>query len=1185
MADDKTTAQEAEALAESSKQAERQLSRLGQSMSKTVNQAGKLNTAVNKNERSYKSLFKTLFKGTESLGDMGNAVKSTTDKFVELALKGKQGALGMQIEMRKLAEDTVRLAKRTDDARNTINNLTGEYRDLQSGMRKIQDSIARLNDQQRKGAISSANYTKEIAKLNAEQAELDNRAAVVEHSLEAQGKELYRLNREMVDHHQRSINMIKDMRAAEREAMRLKGGFSTLKAEMLEYADEKLFSWLDRSKAIENLKKSVTLLGEGYAKIADQYEINRRLDEQYGRTATFGLKGMGDAFAHAEGNAASFAATSLRLRMDVKEVAEIGGQIQARKLGIFGAKDANEANENIRMLTDTVASFTRITGVDAPTALDALQRRMESTGLSAKDANAELMDMYVTLRQMQGGIENDVVGLDDMVRLIEAASAASDSYVVDSRLMTQAMRAAANEAERLGGSRKLAMKSAEATGKFVGGGGEVSGKSSVATYMATRRLIKDMMVDPTPFLKGMNEQQQKYVEGIMAEVRSGKILEHQAAPLIEKAMGGTDEMTKRKFAELQRMYAKSGMKYSLMAEELGMEESEVRVMYSSMEDAINNQKRMQQYLDVYGKESDKQPLSEFMSKHYESVEDAIKGMKFSGNDLKVKMLRKKFNISEKAATEYLKMGGPTAEGDTKTEAQKRALLYKAFDPSERAKETAQRLRAMRSATTDSTKLKQSVTDALMKEYNISKDNTKAVEEANKIAEEMVAGNDNLEEPLKSLAATSSKEITTAESHLVAAQATNQILSKIYEALPDWLKPAAEHARGNGPGLDAAKTIGYTIATVLSLKFGPRFINTLYGVLKTSLPSREWLTVLKNLGGKFGGKGQIAKGTGMAGQVVETTATDLARKGAGQVAATGAKEAAETAAGEAAKAAAKGGAEAAAKSAAKTTAESVAKSAAKSAAKSGAAVVAKNTGKSLAKTLGKKALGAVGIAFEGVSAYMENQELDARKDLSEAEKSKRKWKNWIKAGGSAVGGIVGGIAGSAAGPVGTFAGGVGGSMAGGAGASWLADQFLGEDEETGAAAAAMEAGEKPATMEESRVPEYLKIIADNTGQYASYLKEEQRYRLLKGALPTAGTFNDIASAGLNYTSSAQPAFIRGAVDESRPRLGGAGKGPSDYEMDLDPSTFNESEDSVMVKFNNLTTLMAILKKKEATMKGT
>ena len=1144
MADDKTTAQEAEALADSSKQAERQLSRLGQSMSKTVNLAGKLSTAVNKNERSYKSLFKTLTKGTDSLGDMEDAVKSTTDKFVEMALKGKQGALGMQIEMRKLAEDTVRLTKRTDDAKNTINNLTGEYRDLQSGMRKIQESIAKLNDQQRKGTITSAYYAKEIGKLNAEQAELDNRAVSVEHSLKEQGSELYRLNREMVDHHQRSINMIKDMRASEREAMRLKGGFSALKAEMLEYADEKLFSWLDRSKALENLKKSVTLLGEGYAKIADQYEINRRLDEQYGRTATFGLKGMGDAFMQAEGNAAAFARTSFRLRMDVKEVAEIGGQIQARKLGIFGAKDANEANDNIRMLTDTVASFTRITGVDATTALDALQRRMESTGLSAKDANAELMDMYVTLRQMQGGIEGDVVGLDDMVKLIEQASAASDSYVVDSRLMTQAMRAAANEAERLGGSRKLAMKSAEATGKFVGGGGEVSGKSSVATYMATRRLIKDMMVDPTPFLKGMNEQQRRYVEGIMAEVKSGKILEHQAAPLIEKAMGGTDEMTKRKFAELQRMYAKSGMKYSLMAEELGMEESEVRVMYKSMEDAIENQKRVQGYLDVYSKESEKLPLSEFMSKHYESVEDAIKGMKFAGKKesevkaLKVQMLRKKFNISEKAATEYVEMGGPTAKGDTKTEAQKRAMLYKAFDPSERAKETAQKLRAMRSANTDSTKLKQSVTDALMKEYNISKDNTKAVEEANKIAEDMVAGNDALEEPLKSLAATSSKEIGTAESQLMAALAGNQILSQIYKALPGWLKPVAEHVVGKGPGMSGVEGMATGAVAVIGLLASKKLIGKmLQKYAGTVLPE------VKNLVSKILSKGSKEVAETAGGNLAKTGTKEIAETAGGNLTKTGAKEIAETLAGQ-------------------TT---------------------KNALKGAGKLAGKLG-GPITVAVEGISAYMANQELDTRKDISEAEKSKRKWKNWIRAGGSAVGTLAGGAAGTAlAGPVGGFAGAVGGGMVGAEGASWLADQMLGEDVEPGAAAA-MEAGEKPATMEESKVPEYLKMIAENTSQYASYLREEQRYRLLKGSLPTAGTFNDAASAGLNYTGPQQTA-IRGAVDESRPRLGGAGKGPGDYEMDLDPSTYNESEDSVMVKFNNLTTLMAILKKKEATMKGT
>jgi hypothetical protein len=1210
MADDIKTGQ-AEANAKAMREETRESRKLQQAITTTTNLLNKQAGVIGKVTRGFKSFLGVQTDVTENLESMGDVTQTTTDKIVEMTLKGRKGAIGMQVEVRRLVEETHNLARKNKEAADMLENHSKEYKVLGEQMQKVEKTMADIQDAEKKGAITKAEATKRIAEQVAKQEELRGKMTNVSHVIDGQAKTYHNLNMALLYNQKRLINSVKEMRAAKQEAnammremMRAKGIFGNIAAEMHAYGEGKMLKWMDSTAWVEKFKEAGKSAAKVYEMVAEVQNRNLLLSMQYGRTMEKGEDTLAGAAKITQQNQIQMRETALRLRMSYQEVEEIQKGIQARRLGMFGGGDIAE---NERMLTDTLAEFVRATGVDAPTALDAMQRRMESTGMSAREANADFMQTVTILKQMQDGAHQSNIAMDEMIKLIEHASSASESYVVDTRLMTQAMRAAATEAERMGASKKMAMKAAEAAGKMAGGGADSS--TSVQAYVVMQKIIEDMKKDITPYVKNMNAAQKKYIQGIIDGVKQGGSI-HDAIPLIEKAMGGTEKVLTAKFERLVKVYGRSPVKWGQIASELNMDPTSARIWYEQMDKATANQKRMNFELKRHGKEVQEMPLDELMSSQYDAVAEALRDMtnKKKTEAEMLERLQKQFHLTQEEAKKFLDIGKRTDLDVDAKEMERRLIL----SPSLKLKRVSDKVLAMfkgKKTKEEKEEAKKSVTEELKKEYGVSDDNKEALKDINDVSEKIAMGNEDIKDSMEHLAKVANVQLTQDQrDKLEAKELSDKILAAVAGVIPEDLKNILI-ALSTSAGMATISAVASAVLAFISLKYGG-------AKMLKNLPG------MPGMGGAATGAGTAAKAAAgsQAGMVVDTVAKEALESGAKQVAEkaaeagaknaaeAGVKKVAEEAAEVGAKEAAESVAEAGAKKVTEEVAEAGAKKVAGEVAEAGAKKVAgevakdaaKEAVKGTAKGFAKKALGGtIGFAIEGASAYLENKAIDEREDLNEAEKSKRKTKNWIKAAGSGIGGILGGLGGTfVGGPVGTFVGGAAGSMAGGALAEKIADWTLGEDAEPGQKkdiSAAKKQGQTDiAASQEMRARmndqksmdktiEYLKIISDNTGQFASYAEELQRSRITQGAKSAGGAFTDSAT-GRSLTTYKRTDVAGAALDESgrRPSLSGdKDKGSSTETSAMTETTsYNEAEDSVNVKFMGLAAFIGMLKQKEA-----
>lgn len=773
----------------------------GQQQTKTNNIVAKFTQILDRNNRSLKQIVKTSDDANTSFDEMDKALSGITDQIMDFTMKGKKGAIGMQVEVKRLAEDMIGLSKKAEETNKMLDNQQKAYKLLADKMKGIDKEIKQLEKQKTKGIQLDKQQEENLKRLNGELAEHRVTLKKYGDDVEKTALALHHQNREFVESHQRMINNIKDMRAAEREAQRLKGGFGAIKAELGELYDSKMFQLLDKGVWLLMLKKSFDYFSQAYTKVGDLYEKQALLQRQYGIAGRTGMEGVADATVEAEKNAQQLVKTSARLHVEQAKVAEVMGQIQSMNLGIFGAKDGKDIQQNVRDLTDATMEFSRVTGVDSATALDMMNRRMSEMGMTAKQTVADMRQMTTMLSQMQVGMKGDTVSTEEMIKMIEKASATSGSFVVDTRLMTQAMRASANEAERLGGSKKLALEAAEAMGKLAhgssgeGGAGFLNGPVANITAMIGKGGVVDIVKQGgdayKKMLKGMSDEQAKYVEGVRQELLQGQIDNVQAASLLDQEIGATEGVMQKRMEFYEKTYGKSKDKYMLLAQDLHITDGAARALFKTYERGEKGLKVVNSELHKMGKEEIS--WTDMMSGRYENLEDALRS---AGNDLtKQKEALKKAGVTGGAQKQYLEI--MTNEKDaTKREAMLRDILRTATDPAAKARDLLPMLQKMH----EQGKTQAQIKDQLVKEYGITKDNKLANDDANDISQKIANGNYDVSDQLDDLGKTSSMDMNEQISQL---KTSNSFLQDIRDALigklPEGIaKSIAESVGGASP---------------------------------------------------------------------------------------------------------------------------------------------------------------------------------------------------------------------------------------------------------------------------------------------------------------------------------------------------------------------------------------------------
>ena len=117
-----------------------------------------------------------------------------------------------------------------------------------------------------------------------------------------------------------------------------------------------------------------------------------------------------------------------------------------------------------------------------------------------------------------------------------------------------------------------------------------------------------------------------------------------------------------------------------------------------------------------------------------------------------------------------------------------------------------------------------------------------------------------------------------------------------------------------------------------------------------------------------------------------------------------------------------------------------------------------------------------------------------------------------------------------------------------------------------------------------IADATKEVASNTSALVEHMDQQRQEQILKGGtLPVGGDFNrtSLANNAASYTRTQ-------GVDETktkRPSLDSKGGTSTEQGANVDPSSYNDGEDSVMVKFNGFGALQAMFKRREASMSTT
>ena len=1153
--------------------------------------------SVNRNASALAKLYKANEKSNTSLNEMSSLYAKATDSIIDFATKGKQSSLVMAIETKKLVATQLTLAQAVKDTGQNLIGTTAKYKTLSDEYVKHKKITDDLNKKRKEGAVLTTKEIKDLVQSTQLRRQYRGQLKNTLTDIEKQSELLHTQNMEMIRGHTNTVNSIKDLKDADLASRHAQGAFKSLGAS----AEEGFSRWLDSKSYVEALKKALEYAGRAFTATAKTYNLNMELAREYNINAATGVTGFKDAAFQAEAQAFALVKTAARLGMELDKVKEIAATIAAQKLGVISNSSIAENAKNLIMLTEVTAEFSRVTGVDSTVAVDMLRQRTEDMGLSAQQATADLRQMTTVLAQMQGAVEGDAIGMKDMVKLIDQASQTSGGFIVDTRLMTQAMRAAANEAERLGASKKMAMKSAEAMGKVVAGtGAGGGGGSGLISQLAGMDLAKEIAEGDkdkiAEITKGMTEGQKTFVDTIRKKLKSGDIDQYQAACLIEENMQSTDAMVEKKFQKMTSILGQGPEKYKLIAAEYHISETAAMTMFDAQQRGFDNRKEVNDWIDTANQEEiksiqdriDKEKNMSALEKESLQIrqkslaeksalgigafiQDNLFGLQqvlkdVTGHEAQVGAIKAKFGISTRKAEALLEIEKSKGLSVSAKKAKETLLFQKYLDPANQSKEADKQLHEIKSQG----KTSDDMLEYLKEEFNIGKDNKLALDKAAEIANGTNTGIGDSSKELENLAKLSSGQISDQEKHMTIADDG-------WKFITDWLKThsdLAAHGLAGGPAGELAAGGGGLAVGIIAKKYKNEIFEFGKDLTSKAIDTVKGLKVGKAVDtAEHAAKGKKGTAALIVGGLALTTA--LLASGSAK-AAEGEDKGKESAKKPPEKPPEDTHEEKPAeptppppppteKPAEPEVAKSTTSQALATASKVGDAahigLGAANMGLGIASKLGVKGAAKLGAKTLGKSIPFVGTILGAISTASQISDMWDKHKagksvgvgDWTRLGVEAASMIP--LIGTAAAIAGATA------------------------DATGAYDAVNKLGEGP-----PRTPANKLDVSKNTADIAASLKTLEDHSMDRKNAEVQGKAPPAGGAYNTYAYSTARIPVGDTVDETRPRLGQGGTGrrsASETTAEVLPSSYNEAEDSVNVKWIGLASLSAMLKNKEAT----
>lgn len=321
-------------------------------------------------------------------------------------------------------------------------------------------------------------------------------------------------------------------RQLNREMHKTAGGAKALSAAFSETMETKFFEYFKQASSLALVSSSAAMIVKALKQISDHAQTVNRIALSLGDTSEVGLGRLAKSGVEATQTFSKLTELSFELGYSMEE---LEGPVNKIRAGIRMDREGRLSEKAIQGLIKEAGYFARISGVELGASIDMLETRIKRYGMTAIEATANMQEMRLTLMQMTAGNKNNTIAMGDMVNIIEEASAASQSYIVDTRIMTQAIRAAVNQAENLGVAQKQAKDVAVGIGKIF------SDAPDFIKIPAGFDLVHQLLgKNPEKLLAGLDKGARKQVLEIQSMLKAHKIGQYSASLALMDLIGATE---------------------------------------------------------------------------------------------------------------------------------------------------------------------------------------------------------------------------------------------------------------------------------------------------------------------------------------------------------------------------------------------------------------------------------------------------------------------------------------------------------------------------------------------------------------------------------------------------------------------------------------------------------------------
>lgn len=565
-------------------------------------------------EKGLKNIIKYMGKLTKTFGpairefDKFGEIAEATEKGVKSLDKAfsraffagnKQGMLALSVikQQGDALAAASREAKVTSDR---ISDLSGEYRKttiamLQNRMEmeKVQKAQDDLNESiRRSGGVILPEQEDALKKntelLGAYEASLIGDAKEAQR-LELQVKvltEKFKENQQAVLTANRElISNAEQLRANNREVRKFAGGWTGVSAAFEDVMDTKFFEYLKKGSSTFFVAGGAAMLMKGLSQTAEHAQAVSRIALSLGDTSQVGLGRMTKSAKEASDTVNALTLMSVELGYSFDDLVTASNKVRA---GIRMDRDGQLGEEAIQNMTREAAYFARVSGMDLANTVGLLETRIKRYGMSNAQATASLYEMRTTLMQMTAGAKDNTIVMGDMVNIIEEASAASQSYIVDTRIMTQAIRGAVNQAEHLGAAQKQAKDVAVGVGKIL------SNAPDFIKIPAGFDLVHQLVGgDSDKLLMELDAGTRKQAVAIQQALKTGKLDYYVGAKVLMDLIGQTEAGIEAQSKQLEKTILQGPVAVELIAEQYEIENRATAFLVTTMmKEAVEMRNKM-----------------------------------------------------------------------------------------------------------------------------------------------------------------------------------------------------------------------------------------------------------------------------------------------------------------------------------------------------------------------------------------------------------------------------------------------------------------------------------------------------------------------------------------------------------------------------------------------------------------